>query len=325
MTSATHSRCVMATAAALIVLMPSASAQDVLKVASADRGAWELAAPELGQRAGVFKKHGIVLDFSYTQSDDETFERVLSGRVDVGLGVETVRVLRAYVRGAPVRIIGANVTGASNYWYVLTTSPIRAIQDLFGKSIAYAANGLPSHYDALDFNKEFRLNAKLVPTGGMTATFKELAANRVDVGWGAPPFGIDELEQGKIRIIGRANEVAKIRGKTISVLTTNATTLAEQQDVFARFMDAYRESIEWMYTDPAALKHYAEFAGVSEEFALRLRDEFFAKSMLLPDKITGLKLIMKDANLKLSRRKVSELVQIPSTAKKPFWKSFLAR
>jgi hypothetical protein len=31
--------------------------------------------------------------------------------------------------GAPVRIIGANVTGASNYWYVLTTSPIRAIKD----------------------------------------------------------------------------------------------------------------------------------------------------------------------------------------------------
>jgi NitT/TauT family transport system substrate-binding protein len=323
MISVTHSRSVSATAAALIFLMPSALAQDVLKVASADRGAWELAAPELGQRAGIFKKHGIVLDLSHTQSDDETFERVLSGRVDVGLGVDTVRVLRAYVRGAPVRIIGANVTGASNYWYVLTTSPIRAIKDLFGKSIAYAANGLPSHYDALDFNKEFRLNARLVPTGGMATTFKELAANRVDVGWGAPPFGIEEMEQGKIRIIGRANEVAKIRGKTISVLTTNATTLEKRQDVLARFMKAYRESVDWMYTDPAALKHYAEYAGVPEQLAQRLRDEFFTKSMLSPEKITGLKLIMKDANLKLSRRKVSEVVQIPSAGSS--WRSFFSR
>ena len=323
MTSVTHSRYVIATAAAHILLIAPASAQDVVKVASADRGAWELAAPELGQRAGIFRKHGIVLDFIHTQSDDETFERVLTGTVDVGLGVDTVRVLRAYVRGAPVRIVGANVTGASSYWYVLATSPIRALKDLFGKSIAYAANGSPSHYDALDFIKEFRLNAKLVPTGGMAATFKELAANRIDVGWGAPPFGIEEMEKGEIRIIGRANEVAKIRGKTISVLITNATTLEKRQDVLARFMRAYRESVDWMYTDPAVLKHYAEYAGVSEQLAQRLRDEFFPKPMLSPEKITGLKLIMKDANLKLSRRKVSEVVQIPSAGSS--WKSFFAR
>jgi NitT/TauT family transport system substrate-binding protein len=323
MTSVTHSRYVIATAAALIFLVPPASAQDVLKVASLDRGAWEFAAPELGQRAGIFRKHGIVLDLSHTHSDDETFERVLTGAVDVGLGADTVRVLRAYVRGAPVRIVGANVTGASNYWYVLTTSPIRVLKDLFGKTIAYAANGSPSHYDALDFNKEFRLNAKLVPTGGMAATFKELAANRVDVGWGAPPFGLEEMEKGQIRIIGRANEVTKVRGKTISVLITNAVTLEKRHDVLARFMKAYRESIDWMYADPAALKHYAEYAGVSEQLAQRLRDEFFSKSMLAPDKITGLKLIMKDANLKLPRRKVSEVIQIPSAGSS--WKSFFGR
>jgi NitT/TauT family transport system substrate-binding protein len=93
--------------------------------------------------------------------------------------------------------------------------------------------------------------------------------------------------------------------------------------VLSRFMKAYRESVDWMYTDPAALKHYAEYAGVSEPFAQRLRDEFFPKSMLSPEKITGLKLIMKDANLKLSRRKVSEVVQIPSAGSS--WKSFFAR
>jgi NitT/TauT family transport system substrate-binding protein len=158
---------------------------------------------------------------------------------------------------------------------------------------------------------------------GRTLTFKELAANRVDVGWGAPPFGMEEMEKGKIRIIGRANEVTTVRGRTISVLITNKTTLEKRQDVLARFMKAYRESIDWMYADPVPLKHYAEYAGVSEQLAQRLRDEFFPKSMLSPEKITGFKLIMKDANLKLSRRNVSEVVQIPSAGSS--WKSFFGR
>jgi hypothetical protein len=66
-----------------------------------------------------------------------------------------------------------------------------------------------------------------------------------------------------------------------------------------------------MYSVPAALKYYAEYARISEGFAQRLRDEFFTRSMLLPDTITGLKLVMKEAKIRLSRRQVSELVQFP--------------
>src|SRR5215211_2347402 len=304
-------RCIVAGIAGLLALITNASAQDRLKISSAERGAWESAAPELGQRAGIFQKHGIVLDLVYTEGDNETLQRVISGSIEVGLGIGTTEALRAYIRGQPVRIIGANVTGASNYWYVLTTSPIQKVKDLVGKTIAYATNGSSSHYDALDFSKEFRLNARLVPTGGVTATFRELTANHIDVGWAAPPFGIDELEQGKIRVIARANDVPKIRGETLIVLSTNAVTLEKRKEVLGRFMQAYRETIDWMYSDPAALRHYAEFARVSESFAQRLRDEFFTKSMLSPDQVTGLKVTMKESKIKLSRRQVSELIQIP--------------
>jgi ABC-type nitrate/sulfonate/bicarbonate transport system substrate-binding protein len=304
-------RCVVA-GTALFALMSMASAQEILKVSSAERGAWESAVPELGQRAGIFKKHGIVLDLLYTEGDDETLQRVISGSVEVGLGIGTMDVLRAYVRGTPVRIIGTNVTGASNYWYVLTNSPIQRIKDLVGKTIAYATNGSSSHYDALDFSKEFRLKARLVSTGGTAETFKELTANHIDLGWAAPPFGIDEIEQGKIRIIARANDVPRIRDKTLCVLITNVGALERRKDALARFMQAYRETVDWMYSDPAALKHYAEYAGVSEGFAKRLGGEFFWRDMLTPDKITGLQVAMKDARARLSRRQVSELIQIPA-------------
>ena len=98
MKQAGYGCCVVATMLALAVLTPAASAQDTLKVADAHRGTWESAAPELGQQAGIFKKHGITLEFIYTRDDKETQQRVVSGSADVGLGVGVMAVMRAYTR-----------------------------------------------------------------------------------------------------------------------------------------------------------------------------------------------------------------------------------
>jgi len=301
--------CILASGAALLLFLPSASAEDTLKVASPQRGAWESSAPELGQQAGIFKKHGITLDLLYTHGSYEAQQRVISGSLDLGMDIDLMDVLRASVRGAPVRIIGANVTGSTNYWYVLNTSPIRTIKDLAGKTISYEENGSLSQYNVLDFMKGNRVKAKLVPTGAPAATFNELVAGRVDVGWAAPPFGIDKIEQGEIRVIARANDVSRIQGMTVSVLLTNAASLQRRKDVLTRFMQAYRETIEWMYSDPAALQRYVELAGL-EGSAAQLREKFITKDMLSPDKLTGLQTVMKDANVKLSRRQVAELIHL---------------
>ena len=39
-----------------------AFAQDTLKLATGQRGNWDTSIGEVGQRAGIFKKHGIVLE-----------------------------------------------------------------------------------------------------------------------------------------------------------------------------------------------------------------------------------------------------------------------
>jgi NitT/TauT family transport system substrate-binding protein len=317
----TNSCCGVASVVVFLALAPNASAQDVVKVAAPQGGAWESAAPELGQQAGIFKKHGLVLEFLYTQGSGETEQRVISGGVDVGMGVGAMAAMGIYARGAPVRIIGAHTTGATNYWYVLKASPIQAVKDIAGKLIAYARNGSSSHYDAIDFTKKFRLKARLAATGGTAATFEQLMSGRIDVAWAAPPFGLDEIEQGKIRVVGRANDVPSLRGKTVSVMITNADTLRTRKDVLARYVQAYRDTIDWMYSDPAALQRFAELAGVSEGVARRLRDEFFTRDMLSPDKIVGLRSVMRDAvtlnylQTRLSRKQVAELIQIPAPAR----------
>ena len=112
--------------AALALVCAPAFGQDTLKVAVGQRGLWDTSISDIGQRAGIFKKHGLTLEILYTQGAGETQQAVISGSVEVGVGAGVMGVLSAYSKGAPVRIIGAEITGAGDlYWYVKADSPIK--------------------------------------------------------------------------------------------------------------------------------------------------------------------------------------------------------
>ena len=309
---------IVVAAAALLAPMPKAAAEDALKVTVAHRGGWETAAPQLGQQAGIFKKHGIVLDLSYAEADQDAELPVISGSAEVGVGVGVIDALRAYAdKDASLRIIGANMTGSANYWYVAATSPIQKVKDIGGRTIAYWKGGASGQYDVFDFMDRYRLKARPALTSGEAAAFDQVMAGKIDVGWATPPFGLDALEQDRIRVVAKANDIPKIRDKTVGVMIASTDTLEKRGDVIGRFVQAYRETVDWMYSDPAAPKAYADFADMPEALARLLRDEFFTKEMLSPDKVLGLSVIAKDAlkarhmRTAMSRRQLREIVQVP--------------
>ena len=97
-------------------------------------------------------------------------------------------------------------------------------------------------------------------TGNPSSTLTAVMTDQVDVGWAAPPFGLKEIEEGKIRIVAKATDAALVRGQTIRVVVANADALAKRKAVIERFMQAYRETIDYMYSDnPQVIKDYAEF------------------------------------------------------------------
>jgi NitT/TauT family transport system substrate-binding protein len=94
--------CLVAATIALLGSTANAAAEDQLKIVIDQRGAWDLAAPELGQQAGIFKKHGIILDLNYSEAAREA---VVAHNAEIGVGIDVMDVLRAYAtKGAPVRI-----------------------------------------------------------------------------------------------------------------------------------------------------------------------------------------------------------------------------
>jgi NitT/TauT family transport system substrate-binding protein len=308
----------LAAAVALLVSARTAWAADTLKLAVGQRGNWDTSVAELGKGAGFFQKQGLDLEILYTQGGGETQQAVISGSVDIGVAAGIMGVLGAFSKGAPVRVIGAEITGGNDlFWYVRADSPIKKLQDTNGRTIAYSTNGSSTHGIVNAFINEQGLQARPVATGGPSATLTQVMSSQIDVGWSAPPFGLDLLDQGKIRIIAGGNDAKAFRNQTVRLLITNVQTLKNRKEVLKRFMNAYRKTLEWMYTDPAALKAYAAFVGIPEAQAKRTRDEFFPRAALDPARIVGLDSILTDAvTLKyiskpLTREQLAELIQIP--------------
>jgi NitT/TauT family transport system substrate-binding protein len=243
---------------------------------------------------------------------------VISGSVDLGIAAGVMGVLGAYSKGAPVRVIGAETTGAGDlFWYVRADSPIKSLKDTDGKILGYSTNGSSTHGIVTAFMQQYSLTAKPTALGGPAANLTAVMSGQVDVGWAAPPFGLDQLDQKQIRIIATGNDAAAFKGQTVRLNVANADYLRAHKDVVARYMKAYRETVDYLYTDPNALKVYADWIKITEAKARRTRDDFFPRQSIEPDRIVGLDTIVKDAvalkftAAELTKAQLDDLIQIP--------------
>jgi NitT/TauT family transport system substrate-binding protein len=298
-----------------------AQAQDVLKIAIPQRGAWDSGVAELGQRGGIFKKHGLTLEVLFTQGGPESIQGVIGGSIDIATAVGVSAALGTYAKGAPVRLIGGEMIGAPElYWYVRSQSAIRAIADFNDKTIAYSLTGSSSHAAVLALIQQYKLTAKPLSTGSIQATVTQTMTGQVDVGFGAAPFGLDVVEDGRARIVATGNDVASLRTRSVRVSLTNAATLASRRDAIARFVQAYRETLDWMYADPAALAIYKDYSGLPDNIVRRVR-ELIPKEAMNPDSVAGMDQIIAEAvNLKfmptpLTPEQLREFIQIPPPIK----------
>jgi NitT/TauT family transport system substrate-binding protein len=301
----------------LAALVPYAAAEDTLKVAVPQKGAWDAGIAELGQRGGIFKKHGLNLDILYTTAGPESIQALIGGSIDIAVASGVSAAIGTFGKGAPIRIISSEMTGAPDlYWFVPADSPIKTIQDFNDKTVAFSAVGSSSHGSLLALIAQYHLTAKPTPTGNIAATITQTMTKQVDVGFGAAPFGLDLVEAGKTRIIATGNDVTALRSRAVRVNLTGADTLKSKQDQIVRFMQGYKETVDWMYSSPEALKIYGEYSNLPDSIVQRVV-KLVPKDSVQTDEVKGLNDIMADAVTQkflaapLTPDQIKELVQIP--------------
>src|SRR5215210_5979074 len=296
-----------------------ASAQDTLKIAIGQINNWENQAPTLGEDAGIYKKHNLKIEAFGTQGAGETIQAVISGSADLGAGVGVAGVMRAFARGAPVRVLLPAFTGTGDlYWYVRADSPIKTLKDATAQNtIAYSTSGSSSNNIVVAFGQELGVKAKPTATGGPPGTLTQVMTGQIDIGWAAPPFGLKDIKEGKIRIVGRGSDIPSLHGQTVRVIIVNADALKTKRDAIMRFAKGYREAVDWMYADPKALEMYSDKVKQPVDILAESLKEFHPKSAMQTEQMADLDGAVKDAvSLKfldapLSKEQLAEFLQIP--------------
>lgn len=308
---------------ALALLAPlaisTAQAQDQFKVAIGQINNWENQMPTLGQDAGIFKKHNLVLENFGTAGAGETLQPIISGSADIGIGVGVAGAMRVFSKGAPVRILLPAYTGTGDlYWYVRADSPLKSLKDATEKNtIAYSTSGSSSNNLVVAFVDELGVKAKPTATGTPATTLTLVMSGQVDIGWGAFPIGLKEADEGKVRIIARGSDIASLDKQTVRAVVVNADTLKNRKDAVLRFAKAYRESVDWMYSSPDAIKRYAEKVKSDEAFTKRSIEKIYPKQVLQTDELKDVEGIQRDAvkfkflDVPLTKEQLSEFLQIP--------------
>ena len=305
--------------AGLLGAAGAARAQERLMVAIGQINNWENQMPTLGQDVGIVTKHGLVLDNFGTAGAGETLQPIIAGSADIGIGVGVAGVMRVFSRGAPVRILLPAFTGTGDlYWYVKADSPLKALADATDRNtIAYSTSGSSSNNIVVAFVQELGVKAKPIATGSPPATLTAVMSGQVDIGWGAFPIALKEVEGGKVRIIARGSDIASLDKQTVRAVVVNADVLKSRKDAVLAFAKAYRETVDWMYSDPDAIKRYAAKVSSPQEFVARSIPKIYPKASLQTDEMKDLDGIQRDAvKLKfldqpLSKDQLAQLLQIP--------------
>ncbi len=280
----------------LIGLSPWASeAADKVRAAIGQKGLWDTLVTSQGIEQGLFKKENLDVEVTWTRGGAETLQAVITGSADLALANGITGVIGAYAKGAPVRIVSAEMTGANDlFWYVKADSPVRGMKDMDGKTLGYSRPGSSTYLVARALAEAAGVKPNLVSSGDNAGTQVQVMSGQIDAGWSSPPFNLELVKQGKIRIIARGKEAPSLANQSVRVNVAGTKFLTERRDVARRFMKAYADTIAWMYRNPdAAIAFYAKFNTIPLEVAKETFGFFPKESLALP--VAGLQLSLDQA------------------------------
>jgi NitT/TauT family transport system substrate-binding protein len=205
-------------------------------------------------------------------------------------------VIGAYAKGAPIRVVSAEFTGAHDlFWYVKADSPVKSMKDMDGRTMGYSRPGSSTHLVSQSLAAAAGVKPRFVSAGGVPDNRTQVMSGQIDAGWSIPPFNLELLAEGKIRVIARGGDVPSLSAQTVRVNVASLKFLTERRDVARRFVKAYYDTIDAMYENPeVAIAFFARFNSVSPDIA-RKTFESYPRQAMAPDAVLGLEQTLAQA------------------------------
>ena len=205
----------------------------------------------VAQEKGFYRENNIDVDAVFTRGGGENVQAVVSGDAQIGLGTGTLAVISAFVKKAPIKIAAAEITGLDAFWYAQSNTPIRSLEDLAGKKIAYSRPGASTHMGTLAIVEQVKAKGLKPPEpvslGGIPEVYTAVRTGQADAGWSVPPFQLDRVDKGELRVVVKGDELTSLRDITPRVHFLNNDFAAKNPEVVRGFFRAQQKALDYMF------------------------------------------------------------------------------
>ena len=254
----------------------------------------------IAQDKGFYRENNIDVDAVFTRGGGENVQAVVSGDAQIGLGTGTLAVISAFVKKAPIKIAAAEITGMDAFWYVQANTPMRKLEDLAGKKVAYSRPGASSHMAVLAIADQIKAKglkpAEPVSLGGIPEVYTAVRTGQTDAGWSVAPFQLDLVEKGELRVVVKGDEITAMKEITPRVHFVNNAFAAKNPDAVRGFFRAQQRALDYMFENKAdAAKIWIKRAEMKYPEAAVLKTwDYYNKASMTLKPIRGLQAIIED-------------------------------
>lgn len=244
-----------------------AFAQDKLIIAASNRGNFDTTMTEFALKKGYYNKCNATIEHFWTSSGAESMSVVISGSGDIALAAPFSAALGAYQKGAPVRMIGTTFTGNDSYWYVKKDSPIKTVEDLKGKKVAFTTVGSTGDISTRILKKGSGVDFQPVAAGiNMIGIHTGVMTDQFDSGLAAIPTLIDKVLTGEIRVIATSEKyVPSHNGISNRMIVANKESAEKKKQLIECWMRGVTAAFDYFFNEESAAEEYAKMVELPVE------------------------------------------------------------
>ncbi|HEY3919592.1 MAG TPA: ABC transporter substrate-binding protein [Stellaceae bacterium] len=263
-----HGPVLAALAAGLCVWMSGATsaAAEAITVGKADAASTSFLPVHVGDRVGIFKKHGLELKISDFTGGSKLSQAITAGAIDIGLGAGTEMALVA--KGAPMMAVCDGLSPIPFIGIAVPyNSPVRTLDQLKGKKIGISSAGSLTDWLAKQINQHEGWGADGVTSvaigNGAAAVIAAFRTNAIDADLSVTSnvFNWEEKKEGRL-LVSASDFVGNIAASTTYA---SQHFIDSDPDGLRRFLAAWLETIDYLTTHKAeTVKIESEVTGYSE-------------------------------------------------------------
>ena len=265
---------VMVTILAAMMIAPSSSAADTLRIGKAGRDAFSFVPADVGQQTGIFRKHGLDLEISSFGGDARVQQAMAADGIDIGLG--SGPGLAFIVKGSPVKGIAA-MAGPPLLFALMvrTDDTVKTADDLKGRKVGVSTVGSVTSWIVSEVSRQKGWGFDgigQVPIGDDATRIAALRTRSIDAAIVNLAAALKFVQLGEGRILLRFNDL--IKDFHVHVIFATDKIIAAKPDTARGFLKGWFETIGFMRGNKAETVRIAkDIMGTDETAAGIIYDE----------------------------------------------------